>query len=105
MLVSKSESVGVSWSEVIKGVCLQEMGLELMCPCLLLEHLLGPSIGWGLGPHSGPCVVLGHVVCCGQQCGGFDVRKGVFNSLGARKSEIPKVATSESHACRDRRAV
>lgn len=80
MHVSKFESIGISPSRVIRCVCLQEMGLELMCPCLLLEHLLGPSIGWGLGPHSGPCVVLGHVVCCGQQCGGFDVRKGVSNS-------------------------
>lgn len=60
MLIRKSESIGVRLSRVIRGICLQETGLELMCPCLPLEVLLGPSISWGLGPHSESCVVLGH---------------------------------------------
>lgn len=61
MLFSHAESVGVSLPRVTRGVlsvCGKQAWSDVFL--LLLELLLGPSIGWGLGLLSGPCVVLEH---------------------------------------------
>jgi hypothetical protein len=100
MLVSQSESVGVSPPRVIGGVCLcagSEPGV--MCPCCCWSFCLEQALAgvWTLLVHHVWSWSTGRswAAVDGGAVSGFGAQKGICNSPGAQRMEIPKVATSE----------